>query len=300
MARPAREPRDRPRGAMAAGLEARLHDDRLGGARVERPRRARAPPDRPGAAPLPLGRLYSRAGQAAHDGVRDVLLGMVAAADEPIAGGRHKVFGHHELAVIPQTSTIASHPPRAVGIAFATRARARARRRLRVGPRTRSSCARSGDASLNHATSQAALNAAGVPPTAASGSLLFLCRTTASGSACRRRRAGSSSRPRPPRARLRARGRRRSRGPAPDCARDSRTGCASTVIQQSSICTVRYRAAGADLETAYRSGPEIRADYERDPLLATARWLASGGGRTGEELGRRRPRVPHPDSGARA
>ena len=46
-------------------------------------------------------------------------MGMTAARDEPIAGGRHKVFGNHELAVIPQTSTIASHLPRAVGVAFA-------------------------------------------------------------------------------------------------------------------------------------------------------------------------------------
>ena len=48
-----------------------------------------------------------------------MLLGLVAAAEEPIAGGRHKVFGHPALAVIPQTSTIASHLPRAVGVAFA-------------------------------------------------------------------------------------------------------------------------------------------------------------------------------------
>jgi transketolase C-terminal domain/subunit len=47
-----------------------------------------------------------------------VLLGLVGARDEPIAGGRHKVFGHYDLAVIPQTSTIASHLPRAVGVAF--------------------------------------------------------------------------------------------------------------------------------------------------------------------------------------
>ena len=52
------------------------------------------------------------------DPLRDVLLGLVAAHDEPIAGGRHKVFGNHALAIIPQTSTIASHLPRAVGIAF--------------------------------------------------------------------------------------------------------------------------------------------------------------------------------------
>src|SRR3712207_2109853 len=51
--------------------------------------------------------------------VRDVLQGLMALADEPVAGGRHKVFGHPDLAVIPQTSTIASHLPRAVGLALA-------------------------------------------------------------------------------------------------------------------------------------------------------------------------------------
>jgi 2-oxoisovalerate dehydrogenase E1 component len=48
----------------------------------------------------------------------DVLLGIVAAADEPIAGGRHKVFGSVPLNIPPQTSTIASQLPKAVGAAF--------------------------------------------------------------------------------------------------------------------------------------------------------------------------------------
>jgi 2-oxoisovalerate dehydrogenase E1 component len=49
--------------------------------------------------------------------------------------------------------------------------------------------------------------------------------------------------------------------------------------------TVRYLShAGADVETAYRSAHEIRADYARDPLLATARWLVGGGTRTGDAL----------------
>ncbi len=51
--------------------------------------------------------------------LRDVLLGLVASTEEPISGGRHKVFGRHDLRIIPQTSTIASHLPRAVGVAFA-------------------------------------------------------------------------------------------------------------------------------------------------------------------------------------
>ena len=56
--------------------------------------------------------------EAGIDGLRDILLGVTAAAAEPIAGGRHKVFGRSELAVVPMTSTIASHLPRAVGTAL--------------------------------------------------------------------------------------------------------------------------------------------------------------------------------------
>src|SRR5215203_1269071 len=35
--------------------------------------------------------------------IRDVLQGLVASAAEPISGGRHKVFGHPDLSIIPQT-----------------------------------------------------------------------------------------------------------------------------------------------------------------------------------------------------
>ena len=72
--------------------------------------------------------------------LRDVLLGLVAAADEPISGGRHKVFGNHALAVIPQTSTIASHLPRAMGVAL--RDRARTADRCELGVAGRRDCGR--------------------------------------------------------------------------------------------------------------------------------------------------------------
>ena len=102
-----------------------------------------------------------RAAQAgrAEDGIADVLLGMVAAAAEPIAGGRHKVFGHKDLNVIPQTSTIASHLPRAVGLAFAL---PRAERLGRITPWPADSVvvASMGDASANHSTAVGAINTA--------------------------------------------------------------------------------------------------------------------------------------------
>ena len=59
------------------------------------------------------------------DPVLDTLLGLCASSDDPISRGRHKVWGSRALWVPPQTSTVASHLPKAVGMAFA---HARARR----------------------------------------------------------------------------------------------------------------------------------------------------------------------------
>ena len=39
----------------------------------------------------------------------DILLSLTASSDDPISGGRHKVFGSVPLRIYPQTSTIASH-----------------------------------------------------------------------------------------------------------------------------------------------------------------------------------------------
>nr|WP_234999810.1 thiamine pyrophosphate-dependent enzyme [Legionella quinlivanii] len=92
------------------------------------------------------------------DGVRDILLSLVAAAEEPIAGGRHKVFGSVPLSIPPQTSTIASHLPKALGAAISiTRAR-------ELGIKSKLPAdsivlCSFGDASTNHASSQTTLNA---------------------------------------------------------------------------------------------------------------------------------------------
>ena len=85
------------------------------------------------------------------------------ARDEPIAGGRHKVFGHPDLAVIPQTSTIASHLPRALGVAWAIGRQQRLPARLRTPLRWPDDAlvvASFGDASANHSTATGAVNAA--------------------------------------------------------------------------------------------------------------------------------------------
>ena len=92
------------------------------------------------------------------DGVRDILLSLMAARDDPIAGGRHKVFGSVPLSIPPQTSTIASHLPKALGAALSiTRAK-----ELRIQsklPNDAVILCSFGDASINHASAQTTLNA---------------------------------------------------------------------------------------------------------------------------------------------
>jgi 2-oxoisovalerate dehydrogenase E1 component len=232
------------------------------------------------------GFYLARAAQAGRDGVPDVLFGMAAAVEEPIAGGRHKVFGHHDLAVIPQTSTIASHLPRAVGIAFAIE-RARELGVPCEWPLDAVVVCSFGDASLNHATAQSALNTAahhayqGRPLP-----LLFVCEDNGIGISVPTPEAWveQSLHGRPELAVERA------DGADPAATLATTLELASWVREHRHpavlhLRTVRFLShAGADLETAYRSGRDIRADYERDPLLATGRWLVSGGAWTGRRL----------------
>ena len=94
-----------------------------------------------------------------HTPIFDILLSLTASSDDPISGGRHKVFGSVPLWIYPQTSTIASHLPKAVGHAICLE---RAKRLglplpFPVDSVVVCSC---GDASLNHSTALGALNAA--------------------------------------------------------------------------------------------------------------------------------------------
>ena len=228
----------------------------------------------------------ARAAQAGRDGVPDILHGVTAATEEPIAGGRHKVFGHPELAVIPQTSTIASHLPRAVGVAFALdRAR-------RLGVETRWPedaivvCS-FGDASVNHATAQAGLNSAaylahqGLPLP-----LLYVCEDNGIGISVRSPGGWveSALRARP------ALAYEGASGDDPELVLETAQDLAERVRAERRpavlhLRTVRFLShAGADVESAYRTLDEIRAEWAADPLLATGRWLVEAGARTGAEL----------------
>ena len=228
----------------------------------------------------------ARAAQAGRDGVPDILHGVTAARDEPIAGGRHKVFGNHGLAVIPQTSTIASHVPRAVGVAFAIE-RARKLGVESAWPADAVVVCSFGDASVNHATAQAGLNSAahlahqGLPLP-----LLFVCEDNRLGISVRSPGGWVESA-------LRARPALRyeaASGDDPELALETAQDLVDGIREERRpgvlhLRTVRYLShAGADVEAAYRTPQEIRADWDADPLLATGRWLAAAGPRTGEEL----------------
>jgi 2-oxoisovalerate dehydrogenase E1 component len=99
-------------------------------------------------------------GRTLDSALHAVLRGLAAATTDPASGGRHKVFGDPTLAVIPQTSTIASHLPRAVGVAFAI-GRAKRLGLPSAWPRDAVAVCSFGDASLNHSTAVGALNTAG-------------------------------------------------------------------------------------------------------------------------------------------
>jgi 2-oxoisovalerate dehydrogenase E1 component len=207
-----------------------------------------------------------------HDPRRDVLLGLVAATDEPMAGGRHKVFGHHDLAIIPQTSTIASHLPRALGVAFSID------RAQRLGvpsawPADAIAVCSFGDASANHSTATGAINTAcRIAHQHLPLPLLFVCEDNGLGISVRT----------PPGWIEAAYGRRphlrwfAADGMDPVSTFDAASDAADWVRSERApaflhLRTVRFMAhAGTDVEAAYRSPAEIRDDYTRDPILGTA------------------------------
>jgi 2-oxoisovalerate dehydrogenase E1 component len=217
---------------------------------------------------------------------RDVLLGVCAAADEPIAGGRHKVFGNAACAVIPQTSTIGSHLPRALGIAFAID-RARRLGVPAVWPADAVTVCSFGDASVNHSTATGAINAAcycahkRVPLP-----LLLVCEDNGLGISVPTPRdwvaSAYGSRP----------GLRYFRADGCDLAAtyDAATAAAAHVREQRTpamlhLSMVRLLGhAGSDVESAYRPPADIARDLARDPLVGTARLLVAAGMLTPEQV----------------
>jgi 2-oxoisovalerate dehydrogenase E1 component len=209
----------------------------------------------------------------------DVLLGIVAAADEPIAGGRHKVFGSVPLNIPPQTSTIASQLPKAVGAAFTL---ARQERLGLRGPVPADSIVITsfGDASSNHATACTAFNAAAL---AAHQHLpcpvLFVCEDNGIGISVRtpegwvaRRFANFA-------------GIQYFFGDGRDLADAYRAAAAAAAYVRETrrpaflhLRVVRLMGhAGSDVEQLYRSPEEIAAGEAEDPVLRSALTLVDAG-----------------------
>jgi 2-oxoisovalerate dehydrogenase E1 component len=227
----------------------------------------------------------ARARQAGNaDAIRDVLRGLVAAATEPIAGGRHKVFGHPELNVVPMTSTIASHLPRAVGLAHAIE---RVPRKSRRWAEDAIVICSFGDASVNHAVAQAAFNTAGwFDHTGVHVPVLFVCEDNGIGISVRSPEGWVA-------ASLKAK---------PGLRYTSADGCDVAAVYDAAAEAAEWvRAerrpavlhldmvrlmghAGADAEVGYRTPSEIAADLDRDPLIATATLLVEAGLASTEEL----------------
>jgi 2-oxoisovalerate dehydrogenase E1 component len=230
-------------------------------------------------------------------GLRDVLLGLVGAAAEPIAGGRHKVFGRADLSIIPQTSTIASHLPRAVGLAFALdRSRRREMRPsaedwrawpLPDWPDDALVVCSFGDASVNHSTAAGAFNTAaycayqGLPLP-----LLLVCEDNGLGISVRTPpgwiRAAQSGRPEV--AYFHADGADLAEvyDTALAAARHVRERRAPAFLHLSVIRLGGH--AGSDAEAAYRSPAEQAQAAARDPLAGTARLLIEAGAVTAAEV----------------
>ena len=218
----------------------------------------------------------ARAGQVpGSTPITDVLHSAAASTRDPISGGRHKVFGHRALSIIPQTSTIASHLPRAMGLAFAL-----GRSATTAFPPDAVVVCSLGDASLNHSTAAGALNAVGYSVhQGLPMPLLLVCEDNAIGISTRTPRGWVrhvlTSLPGIEYVHADGTDPGHLLTTAAEVAAAVRTRRRPVVLH---LETVRFMGhAGSDAELAYRSHAEITADYARDPILATAATLARHG-----------------------
>lgn len=221
------------------------------------------------------------------DPLLDTLLSLCARADDPISQGRHKVWGSRRLWVPPQTSTIASHLPKAVGMAFAL-GRARRLRHDPNIPEDAIVACTFGDASANHATALSGIQAAryglrrGNPMP-----ILFICEDNGIG----------ISVDTPPRWIRESFGQMRylrffdAEGPLDevwDVVEEAIHLCRSRRLPVFlRLATQRlWGHAGSDIETAYRSQTEIEAMEREDPLIRNAARLVALGVARAETLSR--------------
>ena len=216
----------------------------------------------------------------------DMLLSFAASTEDPISGGRHKVLGSKSLNIPPQTSTIASHLPKAVGAAYAIGAARRHRPEHAQMPDDAIVMCSFGDASANHSTAQGAFNTAGW--TAYQGlplPLLFVCEDNGIGISTKTPRGwiAASFQSRPGLAYFACDGLDiydtfQTAKAAADFVRLKRK---PAVLH---IRTIRlYGHAGADMPTTYLPRAEVEAEEAQDPLLHMVRQLQTAGAMTADQ-----------------
>ena len=213
----------------------------------------------------------------------DMLLSFSCSSEDPISGGRHKVLGSKALSIPPQTSTIASHLPKAIGAAYSVASAARHDPEHREFPEDAIVACSFGDASANHSTAQGAFNTAqwtcfqSIPLP-----LLFVCEDNGIGISTKT-----------PTGWIRQTFEHRpglkyffcdgldifdTYRVALEAAEYVRTRRRPAFLH---VRTVRlYGHAGADVATTYLSKAEVEADEANDPLLHSARLLAQSGAST--------------------
>ena len=210
----------------------------------------------------------------------DMLLSFAASSDDPISGGRHKVLGSKALNIPPQTSTIASHLPKAVGAAYSVGMARRRRPEHAELPKDSIVYCSFGDASANHSTAQGAFNTAswtayqGVPLP-----LLFVCEDNGIGISVKTPKGwiAASFRDRPGMKYFHCDGLDifETFRVSQEAARYVRTQRKPAFLH---IRTVRlYGHAGADMPTTYMPKAEVEADEANDPLLHAVRLLNESG-----------------------
>lgn len=218
--------------------------------------------------------------------MRDMLLSFACAAEDPTSGGRHKVLGSRALMIPPQTSTIASHLPKAVGAAHSITLARRNRPEHGLLPRDAIAMCSFGDASANHSTAQGAINAAcwtsvqGVPLP-----LLFVCEDNGIGISTKTPAGwikGSMSQ-RPGLKYFEGNGLDLfdAYGAAKLAADWVRTHRKPAFLH---LRTVRlYGHAGPDVVTSYLPRAEVEADEAHDPLLYSVAALVASRAATADD-----------------
>ena len=226
----------------------------------------------------------ARAGQVpGQDIARDMLLSFACSSDDPISGGRHKVLGSRALMIPPQTSTIASHLPKAVGAAYAIGLARRRPPEHRLLPDDAVAMCSFGDASLNHSTAQGAINSAGWA--AVQGvplPLLMVCEDNGIGISTPTPKGWveASMRHRPGLRYFQADGLDiyDTAGVAAEAADYVRRRRKPAFLHLSMVRL--YGHAGADLPTTYLPKSQVEAEEANDPLLHSVRLLAHAGALT--------------------